>query len=103
MIKGEKITVGGEEMILPPLNLDDVEQYWVQLIDGSLFKDLNACAQIFHSALVRNYPDLTLEDLKKKMRPGELVLNLPILMKQSGFVVPGETPGGSKKSPTGKA
>jgi hypothetical protein len=103
MIKGEKIKVGGEEMVLPPLNLDDVEQHWLALIDGSLFKNLNGCAEIFHSALVRNYPDLTLAEIKAKMTPGELVLNLQILMKQSGFVVPGETPRGSKGSQTGQA
>ena len=101
MVKGEKIAVGGEEMVLPPLNLDDVEKYWGQLLDGSLFKDVSACAQIFHSALVRNYPDLTIGELKARMSPGELVLGLPILMKQSGFIAPGETPGGSNGSPTG--
>jgi hypothetical protein len=102
MIKGEKIKVGGEEYVLPPLNLDDVEQHWFELIDGSLFKHLKACAEIFHAALSRNYPDLLLSELKAKMTPGELVTNLTILMKQSGFVV-GEPLGGSKKSPTGKA
>ena len=101
MIKGEKIMVGGEEMVLPPLNLDDVQQYWPEFIEGSLFKNLKGCAEVFHAALVRNYPDLTLADLTAKMRPGEIVTNLPILMKQSGFVS-GETPRGSEKSPTGR-
>ena len=103
MIKGAKIMVGGEEMVLPPLNLDDVEQYWLELMDGSFIRNLKACTEVFHSALVRNYPEMTLTELRKKMQPGELVTNLPVLMKQSGFIISGEMSGGSKNSPTGKA
>jgi hypothetical protein len=100
MLKGEKIKVGGEEMVLPPLNLDDVEAYWAELLDGSLAKNPKGIAAIFHAALVRNYPALTIEEFKKKMSPGELMMQIPILMKQSGFLV-GEPGKGSKSSQTG--
>ena len=94
MVKGEKIAVGGEEMVLPPLNLDDVEKYWGQLLDGSLFKDVSACAQIFHSALVRNYPDLTMEEMDDALSPQEMMAAIPVLLRISGFVS-GEPEGGS--------
>jgi len=87
MIEGPTIRVGGEDKIMPPLNWKAVKTYWRELVAGS--PEGETISKVLHAALVRNYPDLTLEALEEAMSPGEVLAAFPLLVKISGFV-PGE-------------
>ena len=87
MIEGPTIKVGGEDKIMPPLNWKAVKTYWRELVAGN--PEGETISKVLHAALVRNYPDLTLEALEEAMSPGEVLAAFPLLVKISGFV-PGE-------------
>jgi hypothetical protein len=84
MIDGPTIKMGGEDKIMPPLNWKAVKTYWRELVAGN--PEGETISRVLHAALVRNYPDLTLEALEEAMSPGEVLAAFPLLVKISGFV-----------------
>ena len=104
MIEGETIKVGGEDRIIPPLNWKGCKKFYGAIASGQLNSETGAEAMsgLIFAALVRNYPDMTQDEMEEKMSPGEVVAALPIVLRLSGFVS-GENPGGSGESPNGTA
>lgn len=103
MLDGEKIIVGGEEMVMPPLNIKAVKKFYKQLQQGlDPSQSVEVVTEIIYEALARNYPDLTTEQLEERLSLPEMNEVLPKLLEVSGFVaaVP-QTGAPKKKSRTG--
>jgi hypothetical protein len=68
-IPGVKINLRGQEFVLPPLTIAAYEQYRekIEALDkGESKQTMLDIAEVLLAALTENYPDLTLEDLKRK-------------------------------------
>jgi hypothetical protein len=70
-VKGLKVTLDGEDLIMPPLSLGALEQLGESL--ATYNGDVRDKAQVAvvidvaHSALKRNYPDMTREQVAEKI------------------------------------
>jgi hypothetical protein len=90
MIDGVKIDLGGGEWIVPPLNLRTLEKFypviesWTQPRENAL-DYLREVAEFIHAALVRNYPDLTLDDVKDLVDLKNVQMVIPAILEASGF------------------
>ena len=88
-IKGIEIELNGEKYICPPLNLNGVEkmQDKLQEFDGlAPFKQLPVVAEVAHLALIRNYPDLSIESVKDGIDLGNMTTIMNAVMGVSGLV-----------------
>lgn len=61
--RGQIVVLGGNEYVMPPLNLRQAQLYWPQMAalqDGgtSPLQALELAADVAHACLVRNYPEL---------------------------------------------
>ena len=99
MLDGETIKVGGEDRVLPPLNWKACKKWFKAISEGKSY-DPEIMSGMLHSALVRNYPELTEDQMDEALTPTEMLTAIPVLLKLSGFTS-GETLGGSKKSRIG--
>ena len=104
MLEGETIKVGGVDKIVPPLNWKGCKKFYGVIASGALNSEAgaDAMAGLIFAALVRNYPELTQDQMEEDMTPGEVMAALPVVLRLSGFVA-GETPGGSAESQIGTA
>ena len=88
MIEGVMIKVGGEEKTLPPLNWKAAKRFYKKITGGDLNdpeKVIDLFPVLLHTALLRNYPELTQEELEEVITPGELLAAIPLLLQVSGF------------------
>lgn len=78
LIKGITVNMGGADYIIPPLNLDQVEELLPEI---NSFKDLVALhamtkeqrdtlLKVTLAAMNRNYPEMTTEELRKLIDAG---------------------------------
>jgi len=78
LIEGVKLTLGGREFVVPPLSfkaLRELTPRWPELTgmgDVPTGEQIDVVLGVVHSALIRNYPDLTLEDLEDLVDLGNL-------------------------------
>jgi len=105
-LDGVPLKLGGTDYILPPLNLAALEKYWPVIESwgeppASLVQRLSEAAELLHAALLRNYPELTLAEVKEGLDLASFPAILPQLLEVSGLTrrPPGEPPAGSV--PTG--
>ncbi|MEM5789350.1 MAG: hypothetical protein AAGU11_18720 [Syntrophobacteraceae bacterium] len=107
MLEGIPIEIGGEKYIVPPMGLaglkrtNEIRKKFDQLSED---EQLDAMIGIVHAALVRNYPDLILEDIHERIHAHEveaLASVLPDLMRKSGLTPRGEAKPGSTAISTG--
>lgn len=104
MIAGVTIQIGGKSYTLPPLGLAGMKKRdevlsRVAEADATDFEKTEATVEIVHAALVRNYPDLTLDEVKEKIHAYEvldLAKALPALYEKSGLKSRGEPKRGAK-------
>ena len=106
LLDGVPLRLGGQDYILPPLNLAALEKYWPVIESwgeppASLVQRLSEAAELLHAALLRNYPELTLAEVKEGLDLASFPAILPQLLEVSGLTrrPPGEPPAGSV--PTG--
>lgn len=93
MIDGIKIKLGGVDVVLPPLNLKGLRKV-LPLMERwnaslTLAEQVDMMVPIFHAALLRNYPDLTIDEMEDRMNADEVIpaINaLPGLLELSGLV-----------------
>jgi hypothetical protein len=91
VIPGISISIGEEQFILPPLGLEGLRKtadIQARFAEMSIEERLDANIEIVHSALIRNYPDLTLDEMRAKIHAWELtelVGVLPALYEKQGF------------------
>jgi hypothetical protein len=106
-LDGVPLRLGGADYVLPPLNLAALEKYW-PVIQGwgkegpvDLVQRLGEAAELLHAALVRNYPELTLAEVKEGLDLANFPGAVGQLLEVSGLArqAPGEPEAGSV--PTG--
>jgi hypothetical protein len=102
-IEGSSIRMGGRSWIVPPLNFKAVKRLRPKLLklnlDSFNEESLEAVTEVVHAALVRNYPDVTLDqveewvDLRNAPVVIEAVLNVSGLVpKAEGATAMGAAP-----------
>jgi len=75
MIPGIDIVIGGKSYVLPPLGLDGLEktaQIWSDYDSMTSKEQLSGLIEMVHAALVRNYPELTLDEVRESMHAYEV-------------------------------
>lgn len=90
MIEGATIKLAGTEYVVPPLNLSSIKRLKADLLkvnSGEANEDaMDSIARIVHAALVRNYPDMTIEQVEEKLDLQNFPQVLAAVMGNSGFV-----------------
>lgn len=98
MIEGVKVNLGGREFIAPPLNFRALRKIQPKLADLTALgavptpEQLQTVVEIVHLALVRNYPELAIDELDDLLDLGNIPDVLAAIMAASGLekTVPGE-------------
>lgn len=96
-IPGTAVNLGGHVFIVPPLNLDQVvalKDDLPKLGQGDDLPTMLASSlPILHQSLVRNYPDITVEDLRALLDLGNMRAVCDAIVSTNGLKVtpPGET------------
>lgn len=96
MIKGTEVELGGEVMIVPPLNLSALELFQDRLSSyqgGIDPESVKFVAEVAHAAIRRNYPDVTIEQLKDWIDLGNIGQVFNAVMNVSGLVRQGDGSG----------
>lgn len=99
MIPGTPVTIGGKKYLMPPLNINSMKLHkptLVRLMKGAVSgdidpvtaveSDLEELTGVIHSALKRNYPELTIEDLGEHIDLANIQELVQTAIKTSGFV-----------------
>lgn len=95
-IPGTLVNLGGQNFVMPPLNLDQVQQLEGTMATAkelaTIREQIDAMLPVLHAALSRNYPDLTIEELRPLVDMGNFAPVSAALYTSSGFVAtkPGE-------------
>lgn len=90
-ITGVKMTLGHQGWIIPPLNIDGLELHADNIErvqkDAELKnkEKLVIMCDIVLTALQRNYPDMTIEFVKKWLDMGNVLLAFRAVMATSGY------------------
>ena len=97
-IPGRALNMGGRELVLAPLTLDQVQEFeptMTRLADSSkpLREMLADFLPVILASLQRNYPDITLEDVRALVDVGNFKEATEAIVDISGYkrVAPGET------------
>lgn len=88
-LPGVELNLGGTVYVVPPLNAAAVKQYREQVstfLAGSV-PDIELVCKVLHAALVRNYPNITLQQVEEWVDYGNLVDVMDAVMNTSGLAV----------------
>lgn len=89
-IPGTQINLGGVDFVMPPLNLDQVQQFSDVIPTlgkkPTLIENINEALPVIFAALSRNYQDLTIEDLRPLLDLGNFRDACVAVATSSGFV-----------------
>jgi hypothetical protein len=89
LIPGVTLTLGGREFVVPPLSmkaLRELHPQWPTLQsmgDVPTGPQIDVVLGVVHSALIRNYPDLTRDELEELVDLGNLPKALMAVMGAS--------------------
>lgn len=92
-IKGTEFDFGTKKLVIPPLSLGALDRYREALETAP---EPNTIVDVTHAALVRNYPDMTrdevadLVDLDNMHEVFNIVMNVSKLASQAGASVQGK-------------
>lgn len=93
MIKGKTINFAGTDYVMPPLNLASLEHFQDKLANytGGIDREsVQFVVEVAHAALKRNYPDVTIDQLKDWIDLGNIqevfsaVMNVSMLVPRDG-------------------
>lgn len=101
--EGMPITIGGVEYIVPPLSFRKVKQLQPEIDKLSQINAASVTAnsseatevmiKIIHSALQRNYPEITIDELEDMLDLANVRTIIQAVMGISGFVPGGAVAG----------
>ncbi len=105
--EGVKVRLGDRDYIIPPLNLGSIKRLRedINVLSavrvGEMMTDeqIDSAVRIFHAALSRNYPDITIEEVEEAVDLGNIATVTKAMMKASGFDS-GETQAGDGRTGT---
>lgn len=95
-IKGTEIELGGTTYVVPPLNLAQVEYFQERLqgYTGGLDPEsIKLAGEVVFAALSRNYPDITIEQVKEVLDLGNMHDVFSAVLNVSGFVAKADAAG----------
>ena len=105
LYEGERINICGKQYIVPALSLGQLEQHTEVIARLSNKKNQQFSPQmmqdvvtIIHSAMSRNYPDITVDELKNMIDARNLAKFIAAVMYASGLV---EYTGSGETEPVG--
>lgn len=89
-VQGVELVIGYVEYVVPALSLFDVRRLAPQLKTMDLTSRVNpenllVLVDVAHSALKRNYPEITSEELEKQLDLGNMSRVFEAVMGVSGF------------------
>lgn len=91
--EGEAVSLGRKEFIVPSLSVFDTRRLWpdfTRLNKGLTIEEfpnrLGVILDIIHSAISRNYPEMTMDEVGKLISVKNAGDVLTIVSKQSGFI-----------------
>lgn len=95
--EGVPITIAGKEWIIPALNLSAIKRLRTKIDSlASIAMSVNITdeqidtfVEIIHTALVRNYPDVTIEDVCNMVTFANVTPIISAVMGVSGFIASG--------------
>ena len=104
---GTAIKIGDRTFVVPPLNLarikrlrPDIEALSSMKLDAMMTDEqIESVVRILHSALSRNYPEITIDEVEDIIDLGNLIPVVQAMMRVSGFE-PGGASAGSGPSGT---
>jgi len=90
MLDGQKLKLGETEYVVPPLNLKAMRRLLPAIsklkpVGLPSDEDISTIVEVVRSALVRNYPDITLETVEEGIDMGNLAAALGVVLGQSGL------------------
>lgn len=95
--KGTPLELGGTIYIVPPLSLGAVEQLQSRIgeFNGDMadLSQVGLVIDVAHTAMKRNYPDLTREQVADIVDLGDMAKVFEAVMKVSGLVAKAEEVG----------
>lgn len=106
LYEGETIKIRGKEYVFPGLSLGQIERFAddieeVSKNDGTFDKKMiGTCVQIIHAALSRNYPEITVEEVKDMLDLRNMKTVFYAVMGTSGFEKSDGKGGNSAKGAT---
>lgn len=101
MIKGTEVDLGGTTYIVPPLNLAALERFQDRLENytGGLDREsVSFVVEVAYAAIKRNYPDMTIDQLKELIDLGNIQQVFEAVMNVSGLVAR-SAPAGEEVAP----
>lgn len=104
MIKGTDIELGGTVYTVPPLNLASLERFQDRLAtyNGGIDKESVAfVVEVAHAAIKRNYPQMTIDELKENIDLGNIRDIFGAVMNISGLMARGDGSGEATAPVTG--
>jgi tRNA-dihydrouridine synthase len=95
MIEGYKLTLGGTEYVVPPLNIkqirtmkDDIDN--LRITNSGDIDSFSNGLRVIQAAMSRNYPEITFEQLEEIIDLGNYKNVVLAIMGQSGLIQKGE-------------
>jgi hypothetical protein len=88
MIKGIKMELGGTVYIVPPLSLGAIETMQERIgrfTAGANLESVGTVIDALHSALLRNYPEMTREQVANMVDLGEMQEVMEAIMDVGGL------------------
>jgi hypothetical protein len=98
IIEGVRLNLGGRDFVVPPLTLKSLRKMANRLSalrtmgDIPTDDEVEVVVEIVHAAMVRNYPDLTTDDVEELMDMANLKSVMLAVLQGSGLSrsAPGE-------------
>jgi len=90
MLDGQKLKLGETEYTVPPLNLKAMRRLLpaiskLRTVGLPTDEDLSTIVDVVHSALLRNYPELTKDQVEEGIDMGNMKDALSVVLGQSGL------------------
>lgn len=95
---GVTVKVGGVEYVIPPLNLRQIRRFQADLEtmgEKNTLEILDIASKILHSALSRNYPEMTPEQCEEMLDVQNVGIIMQAITGQSGLANAGGATAGS--------
>jgi hypothetical protein len=96
-VQGIPVRIGTRDLIMPSLSVSQAERFWPTILEldrtgatkeemkDAMSKKFHDIVEMIQAALSRNYPDVTVEQLKDAISISQIKSLVLILMGQSGL------------------
>lgn len=95
LLPGDTVRIGDIEYVMPALNLKGVRRAMelIPKLESQSLDSIDACLEVVHLALRRNYPDLTIEKIEEDANLDQLAhLTATLLAQLTGGSQPPTPP-----------